>query len=118
MLGGGAFDPDGGRPRRVAVLGDMLELGDASREAHLEIAARVAADPGIDAGVFVGDAFASAFTAQGAGTAVYPGGDAGAGDVAAGVRAGDVVLLKGSRGMRLERLIEALRERAAVAPDR
>ncbi len=93
--------------RRVAVLGEMLELGDVSDESHLELG-RLAARLDIDLVVAVGAGAAG--IAEGAGeraTAV--------GDVDEAVRTlsawlspTDVVLVKASRGIRLERVTEAL----------
>lgn len=46
MLAGGEFDPaEGSMGRRIAVLGDMLEMGDASHAVHREIAEAVGACP-------------------------------------------------------------------------
>lgn len=99
--------------RRVAILGDMLELADHSESAHAELGAQLAAMDGIDRVVLVGEAMAAAHEAMA---------DAGSGDrcvrVVSGddldtirgeVLPGDCVLIKGSRGMALERVIAALR---------
>jgi UDP-N-acetylmuramoyl-tripeptide--D-alanyl-D-alanine ligase len=98
--------------RRVAVLGDMVELGAYSEAAHAEVGRR-AADLGIGQLFTVGKM--SAFTAKAAR-------DAGLtrviefADVESALRAvksflkpGDVVLLKASRTSRLERIAETLR---------
>mgnify|MGYP003109839347 CR=1 FL=1 len=124
MLAGGAFDQvqtdraESDQPRRVAVLGDMLEMGPASAEAHREIAVRVAGDDEIDLGLFVGEQFAEVVGDLGPGCELFPSREEWTDPVAALLRPGDVVLLKGSRGMRLERLIDVLRGRAAVAQGR
>lgn len=102
--------------RKVAVLGDMLELGAYSKEAHRE-AGRQAAATGLDLLITVGEASAEAAQA-----AVEAGLDRGkvlhcasadeaAEECARRVRPGDFVLLKGSRGVRLERVAEALARR-------
>jgi UDP-N-acetylmuramoyl-tripeptide--D-alanyl-D-alanine ligase len=102
--------------RRVAVLGDMLELGAKEREFHLE-AGRTAALSGWDLLVTVGPL--AALMADGAATAgmsrerIISFADSGeaARAVPTLVAAGDLVLVKGSRGMRMEKIVESLRER-------
>jgi UDP-N-acetylmuramoyl-tripeptide--D-alanyl-D-alanine ligase len=102
--------PDG---HRVAVLGDMLELGPRAREFHLEVG-RQAERLGVDLLVTVGPLaaeMASEFSRE-----VHVVADAGeaAALVPALLRAGDVVLVKGSRGVGLEAVCRSL-ARAAVA---
>jgi UDP-N-acetylmuramoyl-tripeptide--D-alanyl-D-alanine ligase len=102
----------GGRP--VAVLGDMLELGPAEAEAHRDLGA-AAARAGLGWLAAFGPRSLSAAEAARAGGlangAAFHTEDVGA--LAAFVkdrlRPGDVLLVKGSRGMKLERLVEALR---------
>ena len=98
--------------RRVAVLGDMAELGAQSEPAHAEIG-RLAAELKVGQLFAVGQqAAAMARAAREAGlTRVIE-----FGDVEAAIRAvknflkaGDVVLLKASRSSRLERIAETLR---------
>jgi UDP-N-acetylmuramoyl-tripeptide--D-alanyl-D-alanine ligase len=104
--------PDG---RRIAVLGDMLELGPGEAEEHRELG-EYAARSGVDVLVAVGPL--SAETARAfAGEAVQVA-DAAAAAAAIGdiVGPGDVVLVKGSRGIALEAVAEALI--AAEAPAR
>lgn len=104
--------------RRVAILGDMLELGPTSASAHRE-AGRYAADQGVDYLALVGE-FADE-TATGARMAGMESQriwifeekkDMAAwieGLLAAGqLQAGDWLLVKGSRGMRLEAVVEQL----------
>jgi len=103
-----------GTGRAVAALGDMLELGPAEADLHRELGAdaaraglaalatfgprsRLAHEAALAAGVAAADAFhtedpqaLSAFVRE-------------------RLRPGDVLLVKGSRGMKLERLVEALR---------
>lgn len=87
--------------RRVAVLGDMLELGDASDGAHTEVASRAAACA--DEVVLVGERW-------GGGDFASPDDPA----IASRLRAGDTVLLKGSRGVRLERVLGVLEARSGA----
>lgn len=96
--------------RAVAVLGDMLELGAGEAAAHLELGRAAAGKAALVAffGPRTGQAQAEAAKALGGGARHFD-------EVAplvewltAELRAGDVVLVKGSRGMRLERVVEAL----------
>ena len=102
--------------RKVAVLGDMLELGEAGRELHRR-AGETAARTGWDVLVAVGPlaaALADGAAAAGLPAAAihrFPDAEAAAAAIAAIVRAGDLVLVKGSRGTRTETVVEALRAR-------
>ena len=96
-----------GGGRAVAVLGEMLELGEGSHEAHVEIG-RLAKDLGYSRVVVVGDGARG--IAEGAGDIAV-----GVDDVDVAVRTlsaslsgREVVLVKASRGARLERVAEAL----------
>jgi UDP-N-acetylmuramoyl-tripeptide--D-alanyl-D-alanine ligase len=106
--------------RRIAVLGDMLELGPGEREAHRELG-EYAAGSGLDALVAVGplsEDMADAFAASSAtAPAVFRAADAaGAAAIARElVGPGDVVLVKGSRGIALEAVTEALLQVEAPA---
>lgn len=93
--------------RRIFVAGAMRELGARSDEYHRELGCRTAA-AGFDAVLFYGDEAAAAFEAfEAAGgrngffTADF---DVLKDRLAAEAKDGDRVLLKGSRGLRLERL--------------
>lgn len=106
-----------GRGRqRVAVLGSMLELGPQGPRLHDELA-RTALDDGIDVVAGVGE-FAAALER------VAPGSErvVGAADpealwpiLASRLAPDAVILLKGSRGVRLERLVPKITEWAASA---
>jgi UDP-N-acetylmuramoyl-tripeptide--D-alanyl-D-alanine ligase len=96
-----------GSVRTVAVLGDMLELGPTERDFHLEIGEHAQAT-GLDVLVTVGPlaaAIGQRFDGE-----VYPVADAGeaAALVPELLEPGDVVLVKGSRGVGLELVAEAL----------
>ncbi|MFM7133915.1 MAG: UDP-N-acetylmuramoyl-tripeptide--D-alanyl-D-alanine ligase [Planctomycetota bacterium] len=108
-------------PARVAILGEMRELGSDARVLHAEVgraAARVlgptdllvAVGPHVDA--LIGGAVASGFTGRSAGAAEFS--EAFAAEVAARIPAGAAVLLKGSRGARMERFLAPL-ERALAS---
>ena len=94
--------------RRVAVLGEMLELGDHATPLHAE-SGRIAAHSGIDVLFAIGGEAAKAMAA-GAVSAGMPAGavryfdksEAAAGVIAKEIRDGDVVLVKGSRGTRTD----------------
>ena len=97
--------------RRFAVLGTMLELGDRSLELHQEVAAR-AVQLGLDGLVLVdggaeGKAMAEVAAPLPHLQLVSNPEDAAA-PLAAWLEAGDVLLLKASRGVALERLIPML----------
>jgi UDP-N-acetylmuramoyl-tripeptide--D-alanyl-D-alanine ligase len=93
--------------RRVAVLGDMLELGEQEIELHREIGAAAQA-AGVDLLVTVGPRAAAMLDSfDGDSYAVADAAEAAAlaGEL---VEAGDVVLVKGSRGIGLEVVAEGL----------
>jgi len=93
--------------RRVAVLGDMLELGPAEEQAHREIGAYAAAS-GVDVLLAVGPL--STLMPESFGGEAHTASDAAQAATLARelVRPGDVVLVKASRGIGLETVAEAL----------
>jgi len=107
--------------RRVLVAGEMLELGPASAEMHQE-AGRYAAGK---AEWIFGVQGNAAELVRGAVAAGHPTGRAqffesseqAAEFVAGFVEQGDLVLVKGSRGVKMERIVEALRARHPQAGD-
>jgi len=100
------------KQRGIAALGDMLELGRASEDLHAEIG-RFAAESGL-AGLYVTGNFADAVEKG----ALY--GGMAAANILCGskediltalkktIQPGDWILIKGSRGMRMETLVQAL----------
>jgi len=102
-----------GAGRRLAVLGDMLELGAEGPDRHREIGLALAAS-GIDAAFTVGPlARGIAEAAKEAGFAEVASFES-CGEaeraVVSSVRPGDLVLVKASRGIGLDRIVRALRE--------
>ena len=99
--------------QRVAVLGDMLELGAHTERLHREVGAfatTVAPDLVLTVGDkagSIGDALEEHFEQSGHG-AVWRCRDAGeaAAELMRELGDGDVVLLKGSHGMKLERITQ------------
>lgn len=105
-----------GEARRVAVLGEMLELGDASRALHRECGA-AAVRAGVTQLVAIGGPDADGYVegAEAAGLSpdrVHRFADsATAADAVAGLVApGDLVLIKGSRATRTDRVADRLQE--------
>jgi UDP-N-acetylmuramoyl-tripeptide--D-alanyl-D-alanine ligase len=102
--------------RRVAVLGDMLELGQEEHAFHAEIGQEVAR-AGVDVLVTVGPR-AAAMSGRFGGQVRALADAAEAAAVVPGLlQAGDVVLIKGSRGVGLELVCRALRNGSAAAGD-
>jgi len=99
-------------PRRVAVLGDMLELGEDGPKLHAELAEAVD-EAGVDVVFACGELMGSLFQAlpaerQGAyaksSADLLPA-------VLEAVQPGDIVMIKGSLGSRMAPLVEALTRR-------
>ncbi len=106
-----------GARRAVAVLGDMGELGDASEAAHRE-AGTLAAELGIDFLIALGER-AESVAAGALDSGMQPGcvvvahnHDDASALANAFLRERDVVLVKGSRSMRMERVVEAIAAKA------
>jgi UDP-N-acetylmuramyl pentapeptide synthase len=112
----------GGDARAYAILGDMLELGPDAEAHHRDIGREVGARL---AGLAAVGEFAPA-TVDGARAAGLPAGRArslsspeeAAAEVAAWTAPGDWILVKASRGARLERAVEALRAKLAPTIER
>ena len=105
-----------GHARRVLVLGDMCELGAHAEAQHREVG-RFAAEARLDLVVLVGDEVRhSARAALEAGLAAravvrFPDARAAGAGVPELLAEGDVVLVKGSRAMGMERVAAAIQER-------
>ncbi len=108
--------------RRVAVLGEMLELGDHASALHEDVgraAARAAVDVLFAVGGSPAAALAAAAVAAGMPAARvrhFSTSDEAADAVVAAVRPGDLVLVKGSRGVKTDRVVDRLKAAHAGAP--
>ena len=103
------------RSRRVAVLGEMLELGERASALHEDVG-RAAADAKVDVVMAIGGeparALADAAVAAGmprANVLYVATSDRAADAAAALVRRGDLVLVKGSRGIGTDRVVDRLK---------
>jgi len=100
--------------RRIVVAGEMLELGENAAEIHRETGARIAAS---DINLLIGIRGLAAGLVDGARDAGLADAEFVSDSDTAGrrlaeiVRPGDVVLVKGSRGVRTEKVIEKLLEK-------
>ncbi|WP_436775164.1 UDP-N-acetylmuramoyl-tripeptide--D-alanyl-D-alanine ligase [Yinghuangia sp. YIM S09857] len=92
--------------RRIAVLGEMLELGDASEAEHRAIGEYAAARA--DVVVAVGEAARPLADGAGERAVAVAGNDAAVDWLRGHLTAGDVVLVKASRGARLDEVATAL----------
>jgi UDP-N-acetylmuramoyl-tripeptide--D-alanyl-D-alanine ligase len=100
--------------RRILVAGEMLELGEQGPALH-SACGRAAAEAGIDLVAAVrGNAehLATAACKGGVASLFLPDAEAAGRWLKQNLQAGDVVLVKGSRGVHLERAIEALKDGA------
>ena len=96
--------------RHVAVLGEMLELGDARERGHREVGEAAAGL--VDELVVVGDAaggIAAGAASLGSAVAQAPDRDAALAILRRRLRPGDAVLVKASRGAELDLIVDALR---------
>lgn len=100
------------RGRRIAVLGDMLELGESAPQLHAELAEDLLANR-VDLLFACGPNMAHLFDAvprNRRGT-YAPDAERLLNDVLAEVRPGDVVMVKGSLGSRMQPIVQALLDR-------
>lgn len=115
-----ALDELGGKGRRIAVLGDMLELGSEAARLHREIGSEAArrCDFLLLLGEMAGETAAGA--AEGKMPTEHIRTAASHAEAVAALdnllQPGDRLLVKGSRGMKMEKICAALRERPRQAP--
>jgi UDP-N-acetylmuramoyl-tripeptide--D-alanyl-D-alanine ligase len=107
--------------RAVAFLGDMKELGAISLRAHTQIIAEAIeaqVDVFVGCGAEMGEAIIATAPRGEAGMNLHAMSDSvsAAGRVGEWTQPGDVVLVKGSRSMRMETIIDALRGMECAAP--
>jgi UDP-N-acetylmuramoyl-tripeptide--D-alanyl-D-alanine ligase len=108
-----ATEPGAGA-KRVAVLGDMLELGDASERLHRELAEPLAAAE-VDRVFLIGEAVAALHEVlpEGKRGGLWRSPEEAMPALLRFLEPGDVVTIKGSRGVRVSRVVELLRARSA-----
>jgi len=95
--------------RKIAVIGEMGELGDYSADAHATVA-RAAAARGFDLVLALGEEYRRALPAEPASLRFPETLEEAAQMLRDLLRPGDTVLLKGSRAAEMERLIPVIRE--------
>lgn len=104
------------RGRRIAVVGDMLELGDHAAELHREVG-RVLGKQGIDrllaVGSFAAELAEGARETRVASISEHADAESALGALVSEMSAGDLIVVKGSRGVRLDRVVEGLLDRFA-----
>jgi UDP-N-acetylmuramoyl-tripeptide--D-alanyl-D-alanine ligase len=104
-----------GFSRRILVAGEMLELGSDTNTLHFECGT-YGAERGLDLVIGVRGAASEIIRAAreaampDSQTHFFPDADSVAGFVKEQIRKGDLVLIKGSRGVHLERIIQKLRD--------
>jgi UDP-N-acetylmuramoyl-tripeptide--D-alanyl-D-alanine ligase len=98
-----------GDGRAIAVLGDMLELGDKSASEHYGLGEYLSAS-GVDYVIACGNFGRTVLEGAGSKTNGFYAGshEEAAGTVKEIARPGDLVLVKGSRGMRMEEVTKRL----------
>ncbi len=102
--------------RRIAVLGDMLELGPFSEKEHEKLA-DVAQQNGVDALFLYGDlsrATARRAAALGLSARHFENQDELVAELRTLAAPNDLILIKGSRSMHMERIIDALKDEETV----
>jgi UDP-N-acetylmuramoyl-tripeptide--D-alanyl-D-alanine ligase len=103
-------------PRRWLALGAMLELGPESGALHREMG-EYARERGLEGFIGVGEPLREAVAAFGEGGEWYADCQAAAVFLRRRLQAGDTLVIKGSRGVAMERLLAALAETPAEAGD-
>jgi UDP-N-acetylmuramoyl-tripeptide--D-alanyl-D-alanine ligase len=104
-----------GKGRAIAVLGDMFELGEFTKEAHQQLGQRVSElsidfllTLGEEASLVVESAIRHGFPVER--TKVVKSHSEAISTLKEMIRNGDWILIKGSRGMAMEKIVEALKE--------
>jgi UDP-N-acetylmuramoyl-tripeptide--D-alanyl-D-alanine ligase len=104
-----------GKGRAIAVLGDMFELGEFTKEAHQQLGQRVSElsidfllTLGEEASLVVESAIRHGFPVER--TKVVESHSEANSTLREMIRNGDWILVKGSRGMAMEKIVEALKE--------
>jgi UDP-N-acetylmuramoyl-tripeptide--D-alanyl-D-alanine ligase len=103
------------RGKRICVLGDMLELGDRSADLHRQLGEQVG-ESNVSLAICVGEhakamAQAAKRVRSTLKTRCHQNSSLAAKAIRSLVKRGDVVLVKGSRGVQMERVVEALLRR-------
>lgn len=108
------FEGSNSDQRRIVVAGEMLELGPDAAELHRETGEAIAAS-GIDMLIGVrgfGQELVYGAISAGLAHSQFASDSDAAGEIVAGIASkGDVILIKGSRGVRTEKVIEKLLEK-------
>lgn len=99
-----------GKKRKIAVLGDMLELGKESDDFHREIGKELigSADLFFAVGPQSKYIFEEAEKKMDGKVFWFPDSQSAVESVKENIRSGDMILVKGSRGMRMEMIVKAL----------
>jgi UDP-N-acetylmuramoyl-tripeptide--D-alanyl-D-alanine ligase len=106
--------------RAIAVLGDMLELGDYGVRAHREVG-EMLSGLGVAHLIAVGQLMNEAVSGFGRNAIAMDSSEEAGAELASLVRDGDVVLIKGSRGMKMEKVMDVIEkgvDKNAVAEGR
>lgn len=101
----GTLQMAGGR-RRVAFVGDMLELGHDAARIHHDLGEKLRGR--VDVLVAVGPLARELAAGAGQATHIFPDSTSAASASSSLVERGDAVLVKGSRGVAMERIVDAL----------
>ena len=95
--------------RRFAVLADMLELGDFSQQGHYQVG-QYAREKGVDVLVGIGPLSKEIVAGYGEGGLWFETNQQAIDYLKETLREGDAVLVKGSRGMKTDQIVAALKE--------
>lgn len=109
----GVLKDIGGEKRKIAILGDMLEMGEFARESHVNIG-KFAVSKGIEYIIAIGknaNNTISGALEQGArenNVFMFDSNEEAKGFLKKFISKGDYILVKGSRGMKMEEIVESL----------